>query len=69
MDTYGFHPSFESPRFPLGNLGATERKRSYLEVGPEKERVSVHVFRAAAAVSRQIARVLRSDGLPDAGAA
>ena len=36
MDTYGFHPSFESPRFPWGNLGATERKRSYLEVGPKK---------------------------------
>ena len=34
-----------------------------------KERVSVHVFRAAAARSRQIARVLRSGGLPDAGAA
>ena len=36
MDTYGFHPSFESPRFPLGYLGATERKRSYLEVGSSK---------------------------------
>ena len=52
-----------------GYLGATERKRSYLEVGPEKERVSASVFRVAAAVSRQIARVLRSDGLPDARAA
>ena len=34
-----------------------------------KERVSVHVFRIVAALSRQIAWVLRSDGLPDAGAA
>ena len=41
MDTYGFHPSFESPRFPWGNLGATERKRSYLEVGPKKRRTAV----------------------------
>ena len=44
----------------LGNLGATERKRSYLEVGPEKERVSASVFCVAAAVSRQIVLVLRN---------
>ena len=38
-DTYGFHPSFESPRFPLFLSRRTERlRRSYLCSGPEKER-------------------------------
>ena len=38
MDTYGFHPSFESPRFPLFLSRRTERLcRSYLCSGPKKE--------------------------------
>ena len=54
IDTYGFHPSFESPRFPLGYLGG-----DYIgEI--QKGTVSVHVFRIVAALLRQIARVLRS---------
>ena len=37
MDTYGFHPSFESPRFPLFLSRCTERlRRSYLCSGPKK---------------------------------
>ena len=37
MDTYGFHPSFESPRFPLFLSRRTERlHRSYLSSGPKK---------------------------------
>ena len=37
MDTYGFHPSFESPRFPLFLSRRTERLcRSYLCSGPKK---------------------------------
>ena len=70
MDTYGFHPSCESPRFPLGYLGG-----DYIgEI--QKGTVSVHVFRRDghwpshfAAGSRQIALVLRSDGLTSARAA
>ena len=39
VDTYGFYPSFESPRFPLFLSRCTERlRRSYLCSGLKKER-------------------------------
>ena len=37
MDTYGFHPSCEFPRFPFGQPRSDGTFRSYLEVGPKKE--------------------------------
>ena len=57
VDTYGFYPSFESPRFP--QRPRERALRLYSISNSHKGTVSAHVFRAVAALSRQIARVLR----------
>ena len=57
VDTYGFYPSFESPRFP--QQPRERALRLYFVSNSHKGTVSASVFCVVAAYSRQIALVLR----------